>query len=56
MIRSGRRIVVSRFGRPRKLTSHQRQEALAWLQAGETQADIARSYAVDRSGGCNSDG
>jgi DNA invertase Pin-like site-specific DNA recombinase len=36
-----------RFGRPRKLTAHQRQEALARLQAGETQADIARSYAVD---------
>ena len=36
-----------RFGRPRKLTPHQRQEALARLRAGETQADIARSYAVD---------
>jgi DNA invertase Pin-like site-specific DNA recombinase len=36
-----------RFGRPRKLTPHQRQEALARLHAGETQADIARSYAVD---------
>jgi DNA invertase Pin-like site-specific DNA recombinase len=36
-----------RFGRPRKLTAHQRQEALARLHAGETQADIARSYAVD---------
>lgn len=36
-----------RFGRPRKLTPHQRQEALARLTAGETQADIARSYNVD---------
>ena len=36
-----------RFGRPRKLTSHQRQEAIARLAAGETQADIARTYAVD---------
>src|SRR5215467_4383554 len=36
-----------RFGRPRKLTAHQRQEALARLANGETQADIARSYAVD---------
>jgi DNA invertase Pin-like site-specific DNA recombinase len=36
-----------RFGRPRKLTPHQRQEALARLVAGETQADIARSYNVD---------
>ena len=32
---------------PRKLTPQQRQEALARLQAGETQADVARSYAVD---------
>ena len=37
-----------RFGRPRKLTPHQRQEVLARLQAGETQADIARSYAGGR--------
>jgi DNA invertase Pin-like site-specific DNA recombinase len=36
-----------RFGRPSKLTPHQRSEALARLAAGETQADIARSYAVD---------
>jgi DNA invertase Pin-like site-specific DNA recombinase len=36
-----------RFGRPRKLTPHQRQEAMARLAAGETQADVARSYAVD---------
>jgi DNA invertase Pin-like site-specific DNA recombinase len=36
-----------RFGRPHKMTPHQRQEALERLAAGETQADIARSYAVD---------
>jgi DNA invertase Pin-like site-specific DNA recombinase len=36
-----------RFGRPPKLTPHQRNEARARLEAGETQADIARSYAVD---------
>jgi DNA invertase Pin-like site-specific DNA recombinase len=36
-----------RFGRPRKLTAHQRQEALRRLTEGETQADIARSYDVD---------
>jgi DNA invertase Pin-like site-specific DNA recombinase len=36
-----------RFGRPPKLTPHQRQEALARLQSGETQTDIARSYNVD---------
>src|SRR5262249_17057512 len=36
-----------RFGRPPKLTPHQRQEALARLAAGETQADVARTYNVD---------
>lgn len=36
-----------KFGRPPKLTNNQRQEALARLAAGETQADIARTYAVD---------
>ena len=36
-----------RFGRPRKMTPHQRQEALQRLIAGETQADVARTYAVD---------
>src|SRR5262249_29610955 len=36
-----------RFGRPRKLTAHQRDEALQRLRQGETQADVARSYAVD---------
>src|SRR3979490_877577 len=36
-----------RFGRPPKPTPHQRQEALARLEAGETQTDIARSYNVD---------
>ena len=35
-----------RFGRPRKLTPHQRQEAIRRLNAGETQMDIARSYNV----------
>ena len=36
-----------RFGRPRKMTPHQRQEALQRLVAGETMADVARTYAVD---------
>jgi DNA invertase Pin-like site-specific DNA recombinase len=36
-----------RFGRPRKITPHQRQEALQRLAAGETQADVARTYNVD---------
>jgi DNA invertase Pin-like site-specific DNA recombinase len=35
-----------RFGRPRKMTLHQRREALQRLQAGETQADVARTYNV----------
>ena len=30
-----------RFGRPRKLTAHQRDEALQRIAAGETQANIA---------------
>ena len=36
-----------RFGRPRKMTPHQRAEARARLEAGETQSDIARRYNVD---------
>jgi DNA invertase Pin-like site-specific DNA recombinase len=36
-----------KFGRPRKMTPHQRQEALQRLAAGETQADVARTYSVD---------
>src|SRR5205823_9162425 len=33
-----------KFGRPPKLTAHQRREALARLADGETQADVARTY------------
>ena len=36
-----------RFGRPRKMTPHQRKEAIQRLAAGETQADVARTYNVD---------
>jgi DNA invertase Pin-like site-specific DNA recombinase len=36
-----------RFGRPPKLTPHQREEARKRLAAGEAQSDIARSYNVD---------
>jgi DNA invertase Pin-like site-specific DNA recombinase len=36
-----------KFGRPPKLTPHRRQEALQRLAAGETQADIARTFDVD---------
>jgi DNA invertase Pin-like site-specific DNA recombinase len=45
----GRRRAMERgvkFGRPSKLTPFQRQEALARLAAGETQADVARTYDV----------
>src|SRR5499426_1469040 len=36
-----------KFGRPRKMTAHQRQEALQRLAGGETMADVARTYNVD---------
>jgi DNA invertase Pin-like site-specific DNA recombinase len=38
-----------RFGRKRKLTLHQQQEALARRASGEALVDIARSYAVSHS-------
>ena len=38
-----------RFGRKPKLTPHQRREAIARRNAGETVTDIARSYAVSHS-------
>jgi len=41
-----------RFGRPRKMTPHQRHEALQRLSAGETQADVARTYNVDTATIC----
>ena len=41
-----------RFGRPRKMTPHQRQEAIQRLSAGETQADVARTYGVDAATIC----
>jgi IS30 family transposase len=34
---------------PRKLTPHQRREAIARRDAGETLTDIARSYNVGHS-------
>jgi DNA invertase Pin-like site-specific DNA recombinase len=36
-----------RFGRPRKLDQHQRQEALQRLANGETLVDVARTFGVD---------
>jgi DNA invertase Pin-like site-specific DNA recombinase len=35
-----------KFGRPPKLSPHQRREAIERLKAGETQSEIARSYGV----------
>jgi DNA invertase Pin-like site-specific DNA recombinase len=38
-----------RFGRPTKLTPHQRREAIERLNVGEAAADIARTYGIDRA-------
>jgi DNA invertase Pin-like site-specific DNA recombinase len=38
-----------KFGRPRKLTPHQRQEALQRLAAGESQMNVARSFNLSSS-------
>jgi hypothetical protein len=38
-----------KFGRKPKLTDYQRQQALKRRGAGETLAEIAKSYAVDIS-------
>jgi DNA invertase Pin-like site-specific DNA recombinase len=35
-----------KFGRPAKLSPHQRREAMARLNASESQSDVARSYGV----------
>jgi DNA invertase Pin-like site-specific DNA recombinase len=38
-----------KFGRPVKLTAHQRKEALQRLSEGAVQADLARSYGVSQA-------
>ena len=38
-----------KFGRPKKLTPHQREEALQRLAAGETQSDVARTFNIAAS-------
>jgi DNA invertase Pin-like site-specific DNA recombinase len=38
-----------RFGRPLKLSPHQRREAIERLDAGETVVDVARTFGVDRA-------
>jgi DNA invertase Pin-like site-specific DNA recombinase len=38
-----------RFGRPLKLSAHQRREALLRMDAGESVVDLARTFGVDRA-------
>jgi|SRR6516164_11038591 hypothetical protein len=38
-----------KFGRPVKLTAHQRHEAIQRLAEGAVQADLARSYGVSQA-------
>ena len=38
-----------KFGRPAKLTPHQRREAIERLAEGAVQADLARSYGVSQA-------
>jgi DNA invertase Pin-like site-specific DNA recombinase len=38
-----------RFGRPKKLTAHQRREALDRIAAGEAVAEVARTFGIDRA-------
>jgi hypothetical protein len=39
----------ARFGRPLKFSNHQRREALARLNVGESVVDVASTYGVDRA-------
>ena len=41
-----------RFGRPPKLTTYQRQEAIQRLVQGESQAAVARAYNIDPAAIC----
>jgi hypothetical protein len=38
-----------RFGRPNKLSAHQRREALQRMEAGEPVVELARTFGVDRA-------
>jgi DNA invertase Pin-like site-specific DNA recombinase len=38
-----------RFGRPLKLSAHQRREAIERLNAGDSVVDVASTYGVDRA-------
>jgi DNA invertase Pin-like site-specific DNA recombinase len=37
------------FGRPKKLTAHQRREAIDRINAGEAVAEVARTFGIDRA-------
>jgi DNA invertase Pin-like site-specific DNA recombinase len=39
----------ARFGRPPKMSAHQRREALQRMDAGESIVDLARTFGVDRA-------
>jgi DNA invertase Pin-like site-specific DNA recombinase len=38
-----------RFGRPKKLSPHQRREAMDRIAAGEAVAEVARTFGIDRA-------
>jgi DNA invertase Pin-like site-specific DNA recombinase len=38
-----------KFGRPTKLTPHQRREAIERLNSGEAVTEIARTFGIDRA-------
>src|SRR5450631_3124828 len=38
-----------RFGRPLKLSAHQRREAIERLDAGDAVVDVARTFGLDRA-------
>jgi DNA invertase Pin-like site-specific DNA recombinase len=37
------------FGRPPKMSAHQRREALQRMDAGESMVELARTFGVDRA-------
>jgi DNA invertase Pin-like site-specific DNA recombinase len=39
----------ARFGRPMKLSPHQRREAMDRIAAGEAVAEVARTFGIDRA-------
>ena len=43
------KIAGVRFGRPLKMTAHQRREALQRMDAGEPVVELARTFGVDRA-------